>query len=177
MFFKKVVKRVQQSLFNKAVAKSVSEKKLNRKDFSELSIGCIVDLNKVDTSRLQEQLASVFGISSNRVHILTVSFSDSEKNEVLSINQLDIHWKKGPSNPLIDQFLKNPYRVLINFYDRPHPVLYWLTMQTCATFRIGFGGIPTVLNDLILNMDSNSTLEVLEELKKYAQRLDILKNE
>ncbi len=177
MFFKKAVKRVQKSLFNKAITKRVSENKLNRNNYSELTIGCIVDLNKLETSLLHEQLASIFGISPNRVYVLPVSFLESEDDKILSLNQLDIHWKKGPSNSLIDQFLKTPYRVLINFYDCPHPVLYWLTMQTSATFRIGFGELPTVLNDLILNMDSYSTEDVIVELKKYATRLDILKNE
>lgn len=176
MFFKKVVNKLNKTLFTRRVNRKLKTP-LNRVIVDTFNIGCIVDNSFEDLDFLNEKLAHILNVEPHRVRLLKITYDTQSNPEVIALDTLEVHWKKGPKDALIESFLLAEYKVLINLYKRPHPVLNWLSLQIKTTFRIGMGEIDPALNDFIIHLKSSNAQEFLSELKKYATRLDILNNE
>jgi hypothetical protein len=160
-----IKKKVSKMLTNAA---SVDRQSKNKKI---LSVGIITkekysqeyDLPALITAELQLRNPKVF------------SFRKFEKNQEVSykhFTEKDFNWKAEITNPGLENFINEPFDLLICYYTKPNTHLDYVSFLSQATFKVGFAALKSQLFDLEIAVQPDQVDAFFAETKKY---LTILK--
>jgi len=103
------------------------------------------------------------------------SFRKFEKNQEVSykhFTEKDFNWKAEITNPSLENFINEPFDLLICYYTKSNTHLDYISLLSKATFKVGFAALKSQLFDLEINVQSDQVNAFFAETKKY---LTILK--
>lgn len=158
-------KIVKQSLSN--VKHIASDKKIK-------TVGIIFD-----ESYFYEREALVQELISNGIKeedIKFIVFKDKiKKNEVFDFPVFsfkDLTWIATIANPQVNDFVKEPFDLLINYYDTEKTALLLASHLSKANFKVGFSLIDNRLNHFMINTNAENYKVFMDELFKYLKILN-----
>ena len=158
-------KIVKQSLSN--VKHIASDKKIK-------TVGIIFD-----ESYFYEREALVQELISNGIEekdIKYIVFKDKiKKNEVFDFPVFsfkDLTWIATIDNPQVNDFVKQPFDLLINYYDTEKTALLLASHLSKANFKVGFSLIDNRLNHFMINTNAENYKLFMDELFKYLKILN-----
>lgn len=149
------------------------EKNLNKRDRSQLhsrvtSIGFIFNEDDFSNIETLQNIASSLDIEKKDCQFL--AFQKYKKNVALKAYQLhhkQVKWKGVIDNKDANHFLKQPFDVLIGFYNEEHIYLDFLVSESAATFKVGLASSNVNLFDLQIQLKTTAHKDLSAELKKY----------
>ncbi|MCM4169753.1 hypothetical protein KCTC52924_03952 [Arenibacter antarcticus] len=138
------------------------------------SIGCIVDLDRFDSTDSFYEFIEEFSLRPNSVKIIGYK-RYYDKNSPYStpvFSDKDLGWNAKIENSYALEFLGREYDLLVNYYTEDKLLLQLMTLKTRARLKVGFGEVDKSLNDLILNAPISDFQTFKKELKKYLRVLN-----
>ena len=149
------------------------DKNLEKRDMSQLhskvkTIAFIVAEDEFKDIETLDEIASSLGIEKNGYEIL--AFQKYTKKVVLKKHQIhhkQIKWRGTIDNENAKLFLKQPFDVLIGFYNGEHPYLDFLVSESVARFKVGLKSCNLRLFDLQIDVEKVEKQAIITELKKY----------
>jgi hypothetical protein len=137
------------------------------------SIGLIVDETYfLEKDKLINEIVSQ-GISKDRIKVIV--FRDKiKKEEVFSqptFSRKHINNSGEFTEVIINDFINEPFDLLISFYYFEKPILKWLTFKSKAHFKVGFSSIEKELNHFMIDINFDNFKIFNSELFKYLKIL------
>ena len=102
-----------------------------------------------------------------------------EKNEVYSqptFGTQHLNWNAQITNPIIREFSKEKFDLLISYYDVEKAFLVKITNNSRAQFKVGFSSVDKRLNHLMINTNSENHTVFVHELFRYLKILNKILN-
>jgi|TARA_B110000967_G_C18707644_1_gene471081 hypothetical protein len=153
--------------------------KSRTKDFNSdkvSSIGVIFDYELYHNYEFFQELINELGIMKNKIRF--IAMIDQEKNRpnswdsFFSLDSFD--WLGRPNNIEVDNFVEQPFDLLISYYNPTKLELNLVTALSKANFKIGINTEDTRLHDLIIDIKPSNTEVFKVELIKYLTQLNRL---
>ena len=158
----------------KIVKQSLSNVKHIASDEKIKTVGIIFD-----ESYFYEREALVQELISNGIEekdIKYIVFKDKiKKNEVFDFPVFsfkDLTWIATIDNPQVNEFVKEPFDLLINYYDTEKTALLLASHLSKAHFKVGFSLIDNRLNHFMINTNAENYKIFMDELFKYLKILN-----
>ncbi len=153
------------------------DKNLDKRDTSQLhsqvkTIAFVIDEDDFKAIETLDTIASSLGIEKENCQVL--AFQEYTKKVALKkyqIHHKQIKWNGTIDNKEAKQFLKQPFDVLIGFYNGEHPYLDFLISESVARFKVGLKSSDLRLFDLQIDVKKLETTAIITELIKYLQVL------
>lgn len=167
-------------MFTKLKLKSLRKrilKNLEKRDRSQLhsqvnSIAFVVHEQDFSNIETLYSIASSLGIEKENCQVL--AFQKYQKNVPLKDHQVhhkQIKWKGVIDNENANHFLKQPFDVLIGFYNGEDTYLDFLISESMARFKVGLALSNVKLFDLQIQLKISENKKLATELNKYLQVL------
>lgn len=114
------------------------------------------------------------GIDEKDIKILV--FKDKiKKNEVFDypvFSHNDLSWHGTVDKKEVKDFIKEPFDLLINYYDTEKVALLLVSHLSKASFKVGFASIDKRLNHFMINTNAENYKVFMSELFKYLKILN-----
>ena len=140
------------------------------------SIGVIFDHDSYYNYDFFRNLMKDIGVKDNKIRF--IAKVDLEKNKpnswdsFFSLDNLD--WLGRPKSSEIEEFVAQPFDVLISYYKPNQLELNLVTALSKANFKIGLTNEDTRLHDLTIDIEPENTDVFKTELIKYLTQLNRL---
>ncbi len=158
-------KIVKQSLSN--VKHIASDKKIK-------TVGIIFDESYFYEREALVQELILNGIEEKDIKFIVFK-NKIKKNEVFDFPAFsfkDLTWIATISNPKVNDFVKEPFDLLINYYDTEKTALLLASHLSKANFKVGFSLIDNRLNHFMINTNAENYKVFMDELFKYLKILN-----
>ena len=123
-------------------------------------------------SLIQELIQN--GIDVNNIKFLV--YKDKiKKNELFDypvFSQKDLSWQGTIAKNEVKNFVKEPFDLLINYYDTEKMALLLVSHSSKASFKAGFSSIDKRINHFMINTNAENYTIFLNELFKYLKILN-----
>ena len=114
------------------------------------------------------------GIDENNIKILV--FKDKiKKNEVFDysiFSHKDLSWHGTVAKKEVEDFINEPFDLLINYYDTEKAALLLVSHLSKASFKVGFATVDKRLNHFMINTNAENYKVFVDELFKYLKILN-----
>ena len=172
MFFK----RFKTLSLQKNITLILKSRTKNFQSAKVSSVGVIFDYDSYYDYDFFQELISELGVMKNKIRF--VALIDQEKNRpnswdsFFSLDNFD--WLGRSNNIEIDEFVDQPFDLLISYYSPNKLELNLVTALSKANFKIGINSKDARLHDLIIEVDPSKTDVFKIELLKYLTQLNRL---
>jgi hypothetical protein len=98
-----------------------------------------------------------------------------KKNEVFEypvFSHKNLSWHGTIDQKEVQDFIKNPYDLLINYYDTEKVALLLVSHLSKASFKVGFATVDKRLNHFLINTNAENYKVFMDELFKYLKILN-----
>lgn len=168
IFLKKIFvnKRFDKLLLEKEEQRKVSSDKIK-------TIGIIASDEITKWLDVKKDAITVF----NDTEISICSFRPfSKKNQISKahFSEKSFGWKAQVKDNNLNQFLNEPFDLLIGYFNKNNLYTELAVLQSNATFKVGFAKVNSKLYDMEIKDVPKNTIRFFEELKKYLQILNKL---
>jgi hypothetical protein len=114
------------------------------------------------------------GIDENSIRFLV--YKDKiKKNETFEypiFSTKDLSWHGTVDKKEVQDFIKEPFDLLINYYDTEKVALLLVSHLSKASFKVGFSTVDKRLNHFMINTNAENYKVFAEELFKYLKILN-----
>jgi hypothetical protein len=114
------------------------------------------------------------GIDESNIKILV--YKDKiKKNEVFDypvFSHKDLSWTGTLDKKEVKDFIKEPFDLLINYYDTEKVALLLVSHLSKASFKVGFATVDKRLNHFMIKTNAENYKVFVEELFKYLKILN-----
>ena len=114
------------------------------------------------------------GIDESNIKILV--YKDKiKKNDVFDypvFSHKDLSWHATIEKKEVKEFIKEPFDLLINYYDTEKVALLLVSHLSKASFKVGFATVDKRLNHFMINTNAENYKVFVEELFKYLKILN-----
>ena len=114
------------------------------------------------------------GIDEKDIKVLV--FKDKiKKNEVFDypiFSNKDLSWTGTVGKKEVKDFIKEPFDLLINYYDIEKVALLLVSHLSKASFKVGFAAIDKRLNHFMIDTNAENYKVFMDELFKYLKILN-----
>jgi hypothetical protein len=114
------------------------------------------------------------GIDEKDIKVLV--FKDKiKKNEVFDypvFSHKDLSWHGTVDKKEVEDFIAQPFDLLINYYDTEKVALLLVSHLSKAGFKVGFASIDKRLNHFMINTNAENYKVFMSELFKYLKILN-----
>ena len=114
------------------------------------------------------------GIDEKDIKILV--FKDKiKKNEVFDypvFSHNDLSWHGTVDKKEVKDFIKEPFDLLIDYYDTEKVALLLVSHLSKASFKVGFASVDKRLHHFMINTNAENYTVFMEELFKYLKILN-----
>ncbi len=114
------------------------------------------------------------GIAEKDIKILV--YKDKiKKNETFDypvFTNKDLSWHATVDKKEVKDFIKEPFDLLINYYDTEKVALLLVSQASKAGFKVGFATVDKRLNHFMINTNAENYKVFIEELFKYLKILN-----
>ncbi len=137
------------------------------------SIGLIIDETYfLEKDKLINEIVSQ-GISKDKIKVIV--FRDKIKKEKVFSQPMFSLKQVNNSGEFLDadvnEFINEPFDLLISYYYFDKPILKWLTFKSKAHFKVGFSSIDKKLNHFMIDTNFDNFRIFNLELFKYLKIL------
>lgn len=168
-----MLKIIKNKSIKKQIQKRLTKKpSLERFEASHIQkIACIIDFEQVKTTDFLEHFVESYAVRSDSYVILGYKEKSTETNQngIPLFTWKDIQFSGRIINYHADRLLQMEYDILINYFNEPKLPLLLLSSGINAKLRIGFEGIDSNFNDIILQCSPSQEAVFVEEVKKIIQ--------
>ena len=172
MFFK----RFKTLSLQKNITLILKSRTKNFQSAKVSSVGVIFDYDSYYDYDFFQELISELGVMKNKIRF--VAMIDQEKNRPNSWDSFfsleNFDWLGRSNNIEIDEFVDQPFDLLISYYSPNKLELNLVTALSKANFKIGINSEDARLHDLIIEVDPSKTDVFKIELLKYLTQLNRL---
>jgi len=138
------------------------------------TIGLLIDESYfTDKKYLIDELVAQ-GIA--ETNIKTIIYRDKlKKNEVYflpTFGTKHLNWNAQITEPILREFTKEKFDVLISYYDVEKAFLLKVTQSSKAQFKVGFSSVDKRLNHLMINTNAENHTVFVHELFRYLKILN-----
>jgi len=172
MFFK----RFKTLSLQKNITLILKSRTKNFQSAKVTSIGVIFDYESYYNYDFFQELISELGVMKNKIRFIAMIANEKNRpnswDSFFSLENFD--WLGKPNNIEIDEFLDQPFDLLISYYSPNKLELNLVTALSKANFKIGINNEDSRLHDLIINVEPSKTDVFRIELLKYLTQLNRL---
>ena len=172
MFFK----RFKTLSLQKNITLILKSRTKNFQSAKVSSVGVIFDYDSYYDYDFFQELISELGVMKNKIRF--VALIDQEKNRPNSWDSFfsleNFDWLGRPNNVEIDNFVDQPFDLLISYYNPNKLELSLVTALSKANFKIGINSEDSRLHDLIIDVKPSKIDVFKVELIKYLTQLNRL---
>jgi hypothetical protein len=172
MFFK----RLKSVSIKKNIAKILDQRFKDFRSSKVQSVGIIFDYDAYHDYEFFDDLLKDLGIRKNKIRF--ISKIDAKKKRPNSWDAFfsiaDFDWLGQSKNHDIDEFVDQPFDVLISYYKKNTLELNLVTALSKANFKLGLNTEDDRLHDFIIEVDPSKTTIFKTELIKYLTTLNRL---
>ena len=140
------------------------------------SIGVIFDYDSYYDYDFFRNLIKDLGLNDNRIRF--IAKVDLEKNKPHSWDSFfcleDFDWLGRPKSSEIEEFVEQPFDLLISYYKPNNLELNLVTARSKANFKIGITNEDSRLHDLTIDIEPSNIDVFKTELIKYLTQLNRL---
>lgn len=158
----------------KIVKKSLSNVKHSSTDKQIKTVGLLIDETYLFEKELLIKELIQNGIQQETIKILV--FRDKiKKNEVFDYpiySNKDLSWIATIDNKEVNSFIKEPFDLLINYYDTEKTALLLVSQMSKASFKVGFSSIDKRVNHFMITTNAEDYTIFINELFKYLKILN-----
>ena len=108
--------------------------------------------------------------------IKVLVFKDKiKKNDLFDypvFSQKDLSWRGTVDKKEVKDFIKEPFDLLINYYDTEKVALLLVSHLSKASFKVGFASIDKRLNHFMIDTNAENYKVFMDELFKYLKILN-----
>lgn len=138
------------------------------------TVGLLIDESYFeDKEQLISELVRL-GIEEN--NIKTIVYKDKiKKSETFSnptFCNKDMSWKGNFEPVFVNEFMNNPFDMLISYYDIEKAPLLLMTNHSKALFKVGLSTVDKRLNHLMINTNAENHKVFVHELFRYLKILN-----
>ena len=172
MFFK----RLKSVSIKKNIAKILNQRFKDFRSSKIQSVGIIFDYEAYHDYDFFHGLLKELGIRKNNIRFIAkIDAKKTHPNSWDSFYSLeDFDWLGKCKNQEIDEFVDQPFDVLISYYKTNTLELNLITALSKANFKIGLNNEDDRLHDFIIEVDPSKTAIFKTELVKYLTTLNRL---
>jgi hypothetical protein len=172
MFFK----RLKTLSLQKNITLILKSRAKNFQSAKVSSIGVVFDYDLYHNYEFFRELINELGIMKNKTRFIALIGEEKNRpNSWDSFYSLDnFDWLGRPSNIEIDDFVDQPFDLLISYYSTNKLELNLVTALSKANFKIGINSEDTRLHDLIIEVKPSKIDVFKVELIKYLTQLNRL---
>ncbi|MDA7728431.1 hypothetical protein N8858_06120 [Flavobacteriaceae bacterium] len=140
------------------------------------SIGVIFDYDSYYNYDFFRNITKDLGINGNRIRFIAkVDLEKNKPNSWDSFFSLDnFDWLGRPKSSEIEEFIDQPFDLLISYYKPNQLELNLVTASSKANFKIGITNEDSRLHDLTIDIEPSNTDVFKIELIKYLTQLNRL---
>ncbi len=138
------------------------------------NVGVLVDETYFNDSALLIDQIVLHGIHKNNISVLV--YKDKIKNKevikepFLSLSNISFNGEINKKE--VEEFLKTPFDLLINYYDVNKSALLLLSIKSKANFKVGFETVDKRINHIIIKNIVEDYDVFVSELFKYLKILN-----
>mgnify|MGYP000026453597 FL=1 len=167
------LKGIKRKSAQKYLIKQLQEKRVV--DQSKIkTIGVLVDATVFESFPFLNELAEVFGVSTESISLLYYhpdkKVAEMSTESVFTDNNLGFKGQLNNSNA--KTFLSTDFDALLSFYNEDKQLLNLAAVQSNAKYKIGFVGVNEHINDLCVVTELSDIKTFTFELKKYLSILN-----
>jgi hypothetical protein len=173
MKFTKVKHSILKKQFKKALREDEKRRVVSQKEI--YSVGILTTEDIASKMEVQQPIETILGLRSSKMY----AFRKEPTAEEISykyFSEEDINWKGEALASSFASFLEQPFDLLIGFYATNNLYLEHATLQSKATFKVGFSKVNSSLFEIEISENIANITGFCEELKKYLVLLKKLKN-
>ena len=172
MFFK----RFKTLSLQKNITLILKSRTKNFQSAKVTSVGVIFDYESYYNYDFFQELISELGVMKNKIRFIAMIANEKNRpnswDSFFSLENFD--WLGKPNNIEIDEFVDQPFDLLISYYSSNKLELNLVTALSKANFKIGINNEDSRLHDLIINVEPSKTDVFRIELLKYLTQLNRL---
>ena len=165
---------IKEFLTKKIIKNSLSNVLHSSNDVLIKTVGIIFDENYFyEKEDLINELKNK-GIEEHNCNILVFK-NKVKKNQVFNypvFTYKDIGWSGSLSKKEVQDFINQPFDLLINYYDTEKAGLMAVSSQSKANFKVGFSTVDKRLNHFMIATNAENYKVFIEELFKYLKILN-----
>lgn len=165
---------IKELLTKKIVKKSLSNVKLSSSDGLIKTVGIIFDETYFyEKDDLVKELVNE-GILETNVEVLVFKnkIKKTETFDYPVFSYKDLSWNGKIEKPEVQQFVNEPFDLLINYYDTEKAALLLVSQLTKANFKVGFSVVDKRLNHFMIDTNAENYKIFVGELFKYLRILN-----
>ena len=164
------LKRSIESFIKKRKPETFQNKGIN-------SLGVLIDASAPVNVVLLLKLANELGVKSEKLTVLGYREDQKEaetQTDSAYYSDKAIGVNGSFKSNVVQDFVKQKFDVLINFYGESKTSLDIVAAASNARFKVGFAEIDHRINDLIIGGAQGNQDLFIKELKKYLKILEII---
>lgn len=165
---------IKELLTKKIVKKSLSNVKLSSSDGLIKTVGIIFDETYFyEKDDLVKELVNE-GILETNVEVLVFKnkIKKTETFDYPVFSYKDLSWNGKIEKPEVQQFVNEPFDLLINYYDTEKAALLLVSQLSKANFKVGFSVVDKQLNHFMIDTNAENYKIFVGELFKYLRILN-----
>lgn len=162
-----------ENKFDKRVLKSTESRIVSDKKIQTVGILTTDEISsKID---LRQETETILNIRNAKIYSYR-NYNKLDKVSYKHFSEKDIDWNGSYKELSFLNFLEQPFDLLIGFYNKKNLYLEYATLQSQATFKVGFTGVNSELFELEISENIENVKQYNLELRKYLLALNKLKN-
>jgi len=173
MNLSKLKESILRKKFDNTVLKLQDNRIVSQKEI--LTVGILTTESISSTIDLQSEIETILGLKNSKLQ----SFKKFNKSDEVSFNyfsEKDVNWRGNFIQPTFQNFLEQPFDLLIGYFKHHHLYLEKAVLESKASFKAGFSDVNSKLYELEISTELENSQQFSSELKKYLQILKKLKN-
>lgn len=165
---------IKELLTKKTVKKSLSNVKLSSSDGLIKTVGIIFDETYFyEKDDLVKELVSEGILETNiKVLVFKNKIKKTETFDYPVFSYKNLSWNGKIEKSEVQQFVNEPFDLLINYYDTEKTALLLVSQLSKANFKVGFSVVDKRLNHFMIDTNAENYKIFVSELFKYLRILN-----
>jgi len=172
-----ILKSLREKSNQKYINKQLNSRQSNVSEQKIETLAVILNTNEFNDFEAFREFAHELNIHPNKIKIL--AYTEDEKEVLVSrellFSKKEIGWNATIKSAELKDFLNKEFDALLGFYNEENVQLNLVTTMSKANFKIGISGHDERIFDFIIETDSSDFGIFKNELIKYLNILNKLK--
>jgi len=174
MIFTGLKKKRIQKIFEKAIRKKHQESQLIHNEHIK-SVGVLIDEESYLKNDVIYLLQSHLGIGEEAIQLFVMrKYRKKDPPSAIHVTAKDFGWVGEINNQNLQEFIDNPFDLLINFDAYNNLYIKYITLLSKGKFKVGFTKTDDRLFNFMMVHTEDNLKPYVSELKKYLKILNKL---
>jgi len=171
------LKKLKEHFIKKKFLKLIDEVNTQRKVSNKVihSVAILTSEKFTINLDLQKKVEEILNVRNCDIFKFR-HFNKLNKTSNTHFSDKEINWQGKIDNIILQSFLDQPFDLLISFFDKKNLYLEYATLQSKASFKVGFAKVNPSLYDIEIAGKMEEPTVFLNELNTYLKILKKLEN-